>query len=143
MNLRARIGMESKPELHLQATTGPVAFKTKARGALTGKVSAIVLRVSEIPIHVAVPFSRRRGGLHQMAAIGSFGIKVAPFSVSVEGAEFQLVGVLGQKDGIKTTVEGRVCCQSKLKVEGKLYGKIAGASLELPEEEFEEGVDAM
>lgn len=32
MNLRARIGMESNPELHLQATTGPVAFKTKARG---------------------------------------------------------------------------------------------------------------
>lgn len=143
MKLRARIGMESHPELHLHATTGPVAFKTKAKGALTGKVSAIALRVSEIPIHVAIPFSRRPGGLHQIAAIGSFGIKVAPFTVAVEGAEFQLVGVLGHKEGIKTSVEGRVCCQSKLRVDGMLYGKIAGPSVEMPEEEFEEGVDAM
>lgn len=143
MKLQTKILMESHPELNLQVTTGPIAFKTKARGALTGKVSSISVRVSHIPIHVAIPFSRRPGSLHQIAAVGSFGIKVAPFTVSVEGAEFQLVGVLGQKDGIKTEVQGKICCQSKLKVDGKLYGKIASAGIELPDGDFESSVDAM
>ncbi len=140
MKLHTNIVMESHPDLNLQVTSHPITFKTKARGALTGKVSAISLQVSSIPIHLAIPFSRR---LHRIAAVGSFGVKVAPFTMSVEAAEVHLVGVLGSKEGITTNVQGKVCCQSKLKVDGKLYGKIASTGIELTEGDFENSVEAM
>jgi hypothetical protein len=143
MKLKTDIVMESHPELDLQVSSEPITFKTKARGSLTGKVSAIALQVSSIPIHLAIPFSRRPGSLHRIAAVGSFGVKVAPFTMSVEGAEVHLVGVLGTKEGIKTKVQGKVCCQSKLKVDGKLYGKIASTGIELTEGDFENSVEAM
>ena len=143
MKLQTKILMESHPELNLQATTGPIAFKTKARGALAGKVSSIFVRVSSIPIHLAIPFSRRPGSMHQIAAVGSFCVKVDPFTVSVEGAEFQLVGILGSKEGIKTEVHGKISCHSKLKVDGKLYGKIASVGIELPDGDLEDSIEAM
>ena len=142
MNFNGQLNMESCPGFSVQVKTEPVAFATQAKGSLVGQVSSIAVRVGEIPINLAIPFLRRQGGTHRIASIGSFGITLSPFTVSVEGANVQLEGMVGTK-GINSHFEGKVDCKSKLNFNGKLFGKIANCSVEFPEDGFEESVDAM
>ncbi|HNP59621.1 MAG TPA: hypothetical protein PKM72_02210 [Nitrospirales bacterium] len=142
MNFKGQLGMESCPDFSVQAKTEPIAFATKAKGSFVAQVSSISVQVSEIPINLSIPFLRRAGGIHTVASIGSFGIKLSPFTVAVEGANVQLAGVLGTK-GITTQLEGKVGCKSKLSFNGKLFGKIANCSVDLPDDDFEEHVDTM
>ncbi|MGE3152119.1 MAG: hypothetical protein AB7G48_10925 [Nitrospiraceae bacterium] len=142
MKLNSQILMESEPEFSLQAMTAPIAFESTATGALSATVSCIAVKVDEIPINLAIPFLKRRGGMQMIASLGSFGVKVAPFSVTIEGASVRLEGILGTK-GVQAEVKGKVGCKSKLNVKGKLFGKIANCAIELPDGDFEEGVEAM
>lgn len=142
MKLNGQLNMESCPGFSVQVKTEPLAFSTQANGSLVGQVSSIAVRVGEIPINLAIPFLRRKGGAHRVASIGSFGISLSPFTVSVEGANVQLEGILGTK-GLSSHLEGKVDCKSKLNFNGKLFGKIANCSVDFPEDDFEESVDAM
>ena len=142
MNFKGHLGMESCPDFAVQAKTEPIAFTTEAKGSLVAKVSSISVQIGEIPINLSIPFLRRAGGIHTVASIGSFAIKLSPFTLAVEGANVQFAGVMGTK-GITTHLEGQVGCKSKVSFNGKLFGKIANCSIDLPDDEFEEDVDAM
>lgn len=142
MNFKGQLGMESCPDFSVQANTEPIAFATRAKGSLVAQVSSIVVQVGEIPINLSIPFLRRAGGTHTVASIGSFGVKLSPFTVAVEGANVQLAGVLGTK-GITSHLQGKVGCQSKVHFNGKLFGKIANCAVDFPDDDFEEHVDTM
>ena len=143
MKMKGQLAMESCPDFSVQAQTDPISFTTRARGSLVGQVSSICVRVGEIPINLTIPFLRRAGGSHQIASIGSFGVTLSPFTVSVKGANMQLAGVLGTKKGINCHLHGKMNCKSKLNFNGKLFGKIANCSVDLPDDECEESVDVM
>ncbi len=140
MKFVSRAVMEGNPEFKIQMESGPVAFQSSATGALKAEVSAITARVDEIPIRVSIPFLPQHYGPQMVAAIGGFGIKVNPFSVAVEAASINFEGVLGT-DGVKCDLQASVGCKTTIKMDGKLFGKIANIALELPEEDFEQGVE--
>jgi hypothetical protein len=134
--------MESNPDLKLHVSGEPVGFETTATGSFKAEVSAIAGSVEEIPIRLVIPFRRCGRSLQTIASVGGFGVRINPITVSVEGAGVTLEGVLGIK-GIRGTLEGKIGCKSKLDVAGKLFGKIATCTLELPEDEIEGGVDLL
>ena len=142
MKINGQLDLESCPDISIQAKSEPISFATKAKGSLVGQVSSIAVQVEEIPINLVIPFLRRPGCGQKIASLGSFGIKLSPFTVAVEGANVQLAGVLGTK-GITCQLDGKVACKSKAIFNGKLFGKVANFSADLPDDELEESVDAM
>ena len=149
MKVKGQLAMESCPDFSVHAETDPITFKTRARGSLVGQVSSICVRIGEIPINLTIPFLRGGGGTRQIASIGSFGLTLSPFTVAVKGADVQLAGVLGTKKGISCRLDGKVNCRSKLNFNGKLFGKIANCTIDLPNndepdnDECKESVDMM
>lgn len=142
MKFRSQAVMESNPDLKLEASSEPIGFESTATGSFKGDVSAIALSAEEIPIRLVIPFLRSGRGVRTIASVGGFGVRINPFTVSVEGAGVRLEGVLGTK-GIRGTVEGKIGCRSKFDVSGKLFGKIASCTLDLSEDELEEGVELL
>jgi len=137
MKFKTRFNMHSTPDFKANVAMEPVAFTTSARGAFSGTLGAVSATVDEVPLRLAIPFLRRKGKLPLIGTIGGFKIKLNPLNIKIEDASVQLDGVLGTK-GIKSTVNTKVLCDTEVKMNGAVSGKLGSFNVKLEEEALEE-----
>lgn len=137
MKFKTQVKMQSNPDFHIDANIDPFGFKTSAKGSFESSVSSIAFNVDEFPIRLAIPFLKRNGKLPVVASIGGFKIKLSPFHIKVEEAAVELEGLLGTK-GITGKMDGKVGCETKMDMVGKLAGAEGTFKIIPGDEDFEE-----
>lgn len=138
MKFQAHGAMHSNPGLAMSNKIEPIGVSTKIHGHVTAEVGAIGVHISEIPVRLRVPFLKRKVHLHLIGTVGGFHAKVDPFSLSIKEMSVDLNGVLGDKNGITITTEGKVNCATEMDVSGALAGHIGGPSLHFGDDDLDE-----
>ena len=122
--------MQSCPSIDLETRIDPLDFDASIRGHFSGELGPFKVHVGSIPIHLAVPFLKRRP---LIASIGGFSIDLQRFRVDVDKAGLDLKGTLGLK-GIKANVQSKIDCSTEMKLDGDVTGRVGLSHLELGEE---------
>lgn len=132
MRFQTRVAMESSPGVHLHGDLEPLDLHTSISGSCAASIGSIHLHVSRIPIYLAIPFLKRRRP-QLMGAIGGVELRVSPIDLSVEDMNLSLDGVLGTK-GLRGRLDGHVDCETKMRVDGDVKGKVGTFTLALEDE---------
>ncbi len=129
MNFKTRIAMESFPGFHVDAGLDPMDFRASVRGSCEATVDSVSLRVSAIPLRMAIPFLKRRRRYPVLGSVGGFQITLSPLHLKVGEMGLKLDGVLGTK-GIAGRMDGKIDCKTEMHVDGHLAGKVGTVTLE-------------
>jgi len=109
---RRRIEFEGHPKLAARVRMKPFQFEVASRGAFEFSVGDVHLHFDEIPIHLRIPFLRRRV---LAGSIGPFGVRMKPLEARVRAAEVVTHGVLGGKEsGLDLNLDG--ACRASIEV---------------------------
>lgn len=101
---RRRIEFEGHPKLAARVRMKPFQFEVASRGAFELSVGDVHLHFDEIPIHLRIPFLRRRV---LAGSVGPFGVRMKPLEARVRVAEVVTHGVLGGKEsGLDLNLDG-------------------------------------
>ncbi|WP_421994965.1 hypothetical protein [Reyranella sp.] len=101
---RRRIDLAGHPDLATRLRFHDLSFEVAASGTVEVAVGDVHLRFDEIPVHVRIPFLRRRV---QAGAIGPFGVHMKPLEGRIRVSEMVTRGVVGGKDsGLDVQVKG-------------------------------------
>ena len=129
--------MHSNPSMKINAAVAPVDVNLSAEGGLEGRLGPFGAEIGEIPIHLAIPFLRRRGSSRVVvAAFGGFRIRLEHFHVSIERARFDLNGTIGQ-NGIRSEIDCKVACSTEMHARGAVSGRVGISHLDLGEQDDE------
>ena len=126
MKVKLRGGMRSNPEVRLTSRVEPVRFSTQLKGGASAGVEEISVGLSEIPLRLRIPFLKRRHRLLVIGAVGPVQLKLDPLNVALREMVLGAEGVLGGKEGLSVTSEGKVACETTFHAEG-----VAGGGLGL------------
>jgi len=116
MSANTRITVAAHPDVNLQLKIKPVDFQIGGEASLSLATGDIRFRVEEIPIHIAIPFLRRRVNL---GSVGPFGVNVKPFE-----AKLQALGVNARlmfgKECAEANIHATGNCKAEIDVDGEL-----------------------
>ncbi|MCP4711486.1 MAG: hypothetical protein GY869_22945 [Planctomycetes bacterium] len=129
--------MKSNPDFKLNARLESVGFKTSVQGSGEATIDSVSLNVGEIPIRVAIPFLKPRGKYPILTSIGPFDVKISPIELKLKAAKVELDGVLGTK-GIAAKMEGKVNCETDLKLAGCAAGKVGNFLVKFEDEDLDD-----
>ncbi len=129
MAISAHFTIGGSPEFHMQAKTGPLAFKLEGDGAVEVHTGEIRCTIEEIPVRMQVPFLRRHHGRVLVASVGPFGVKLEPLEVKLRALGARIAGVVGP-DGLDCALEGKVNCKMEVDITGKIPRKIVEDAIE-------------
>ena len=112
---RRRIDFAGHPDLATRLRFHDLSFEVAASGTVEVAVGDVHLRFDEIPVHVRIPFLRRRV---LAGAIGPFGVHMKPLQARIRASEMVTRGVLGGEDsGLDVHVKGD--CQATVEISGE------------------------
>jgi hypothetical protein len=124
--------MESTPGVHLHGDLDPLDLRTSISGSCAASIGSIHLHLSRIPVYVTIPFLKRRRP-QLMGVLGGVDLRVSPIDLSVEDMSLSLDGVLGTK-GLRGRLDGHVDCETRMRVDGDVKGKVGTFTLALDDE---------
>ena len=140
MRFKTHAVIQGTPQFTIRAKHGPFAFEAGAEGTLKIATGAIAGRIDEIPITLAIPFLRRRGGVRTVASIGAFGVQIQPLDVEIRAFGVRCSGVLA-KDGTSCGVDGQMACKMDVDLTGTVPGRVTKASIEMAGDDDTETVE--
>ncbi len=125
--------MKSDPAFDLQAKLDPIEVNLGLEGAISATIGSIVAKVTEIPVHVQIPFLARR---QLVATIGGFGVSTKPIGIKMDKGRLRVKGVVGV-GGLTAKAKGGMKCDTELDAKGKFIGKAGNVKLNFTEDEEE------
>ncbi len=109
---RRRIDFAGHPELAASIRMQPLRFELASRGAVEVALGDVHLHFDEIPIHLRIPFLRRRV---LAGSVGPFGVRMKPLEARVRVAEAETRGVIGgEESGVDLRLEG--ACRATVEI---------------------------
>jgi len=101
---RRRIDFAGHPDLATNLRFHDFKFEVAASGSVELALGDVHLRFDEIPLHMRIPFLRRRV---LAGTIGPFGVHMKPVDASIRVSEMVTRGVIGGKEsGVDLRVKG-------------------------------------
>ena len=132
MNLKAHIGIAAHPDLRLHAHMDRMEFALHGGATLSLKTQEICIDIAAVPLHLAIPFRRRRV---IAGSLGPVHLTVRPAEASLHVTEAHTTGTLGGERGIAGELQVKGDCKADIHVEGDAPGRILKAAVETVFEE--------
>lgn len=109
---RRRIDFAGHPDLATHLRFHDFKFEVAASGVAEVALGDVHLRFDEIPLHVRIPFLRRRV---LAGSIGPFGVHMKPVDARIRASEMVTRGVIGGKEsGLDVHVKG--ACKASVEI---------------------------
>lgn len=116
MTDKTRIKFAGHPDLTLKVRMKPLDFEVASEGAFALAIGDVRMHFDEIPLHLRVPFLRRRV---LTGSVGPFGVHIKPFEAKISALGLKTRGVFG-RDGAEFDFHGTGACKAEVEVSGKL-----------------------
>ena len=116
MTDKTTIEFAGHPDLKLKVRMNPLDFEVASQGAFTLVIGDVRMHFDEIPLHLRVPFLRRRV---LAGSVGPFGLHIKPFEAQIRALGMETRGVFG-RDGAEFDLHGTGACKAEIEVSGKL-----------------------
>jgi hypothetical protein len=120
MTENTRITIASHPDVNLQLRIKPLDFQIGGEASLGLTTGSIHFKVEEIPVHIAVPFLRRRVNL---GSVGPFGVQVKPFEAKLDALGVSARVTFG-KEWAEAGVHATGNCKAEIDVDSDLAKQI-------------------
>lgn len=133
MNLKARIGIAAHPDLRLRARMERLEFTLQGGATVALATQRIRVEMSEIPLHLAIPFHRHRRVV--AGSLGPFHLTVRPVEATLRITEARTVGTLGGDDGFNAELHCQGNCKADIELGAEAPGKVLKAAIETVFEE--------
>ena len=109
---RRRIDFAGHPELAANIRMQPLRFEIASRGAAEVALGDVHLHFDEIPLHLRIPFLRRRV---LAGSVGPFGVRMRPLEARIVALDAETRGVIGADEaGVDMRLEG--ACRATLEI---------------------------
>jgi hypothetical protein len=116
MNAKTHISVAAHPDINLRVKMKPFEFQVGGEASFSLATGDIHVRFEEIPVHIAIPFLKRRVAA---GSVGPFGVHVKPFDAR---------GVFG-KEGAESELHATGNCKAEIEVSGKLANQAVNAAI--------------
>lgn len=114
---RKRIELAGHPKLAARVRMKPFQFEVAGQGAFELAVGDVHLHFDEIPIHLRIPFLKRRV---LAGSVGPFGMRMEPVKARVRATEVVTRGVMGGDDsGLDLNLDG--ACRASIEIREDLF----------------------
>jgi hypothetical protein len=104
------------PDLNLRLRMKPLQFEFASQGAIALSIGDVRLHFEEIPLHLRIPFLRRRV---VAGSVGPFGVHLKPVEANVRAMGMDTRGVIGRDDS-EFDIHGAGACKAEIEISGKL-----------------------
>ncbi|HEX3754715.1 MAG TPA: hypothetical protein VHV26_06530 [Rhizomicrobium sp.] len=104
------------PDLNLRVKMKPIQFDFACQGAASLAVSDVRLHFDQIPMHMRIPFLKRRV---LAGSIGPFGVHLKPFDVNLRAIGVETRGTIGREE-TELHLQGTGACKAEVEISGKL-----------------------
>ena len=131
MTDKTTIKFAGHPDLTLKVRMKPLDFEVASEGAFALAIGDVRMHFDEIPLHLSVPFLRRRV---LTGSVGPFGVHIKPFEAKISALGLETRGVFG-RDGAEFDLHGTGACKAEVEVSGKLPEQFVKESVTVVVEE--------
>jgi len=128
MIFKSHATIAANPDITMRAHIDTLDVEFAGEAGLDIVTGEIELHVTEIPLHLTIPFLRRRRVV--AGTLGPFRVKVNPAQLSVRTTGVHVEGAIGGENGIDGTVHCQGKCQAEIDLVGQSPGKILKAAIE-------------
>jgi hypothetical protein len=125
MNARTHISVAAHPDINLRVKMKPFEFQVGGEASFSLATGDIHFRVEEIPVHIAIPFLKRRVAA---GSVGPFGVHVKPFEARLDASGIDARGVLG-KECAEAELHAVGNCTAEIELSGRLADKVVNAAI--------------
>jgi hypothetical protein len=130
MNAKTHISVAAHPDINLRVKMKPFEFQVGGEASFSLATGDIHVRFEEIPVHIAIPFLKRRVAA---GSVGPFGVHVKPFDARFHASGIDARGVFG-KEGAESELHATGNCKAEIEVSGKLAEKAVDAVIKTIED---------
>lgn len=116
MTEKTHIKFAGHPDLNLRVKMKPLNFEFASQGAVSLGVGDVRLHFDEIPMHVRIPFLKRRV---LAGSVGPFNMHLKPVEANVRAMGMETRGVIG-RDETEISLSGTGACKAEIEIAGKL-----------------------